>query len=78
MSCLLDAKADLNSPFFMQFTALSAAINQKQEPVDLLLLEHGANPNVVDSVGRTFLIEAAVATNKTDVVQALKAAGATE
>ena len=75
---LLDAKADLNSPSSMQFTALSAAINQKQEPVALLLLEHGANPNVVDSVGSTPRIKAAVATNKTDVVQALKAAGAIE
>ena len=78
MSYLLGAKADLNSASSGQLTALSAAINQKQEPVALLLLEHGANPNVVDSVGSTPLIEAAVATNKTDVVQALKAAGATE
>lgn len=42
-----------------------------------MLFEHGANPNVVDLVGSTPLIEAAVVTNKADVVQAFKAAEAT-
>ena len=35
---LLDAKADVNSLTSVQFKALSAAINQKQEPVVLLRL----------------------------------------
>jgi len=56
VSYLLDAKADVNSAS-NQITPLSAAIIQKHELIALLLLEHGANPNVVDSIGSTPLME---------------------
>lgn len=58
VSYLLDAKADLGSASAGQLTPLSAAVNQKHEGTALILIEHGANPNMVDPTGSTPLIEA--------------------
>lgn len=110
VSYFLDNKVDVNSPSSTGLTALSASIGQKQDPVAELLLERGANPNIVDpTTGSTSLIEVSWSGNlslvkallakgananykrpdngfsalkaagaKQDIVQALKAAGATE
>lgn len=40
-------------------TALSAAVIQEHEAIALLLLDHGADPNVVDSGGSMPIVEAA-------------------
>jgi len=75
VSSLLYAESDVNSASSSGLTALSAAVMQKHETIALLLLEHGANPNVVYSNGNTPLIEAAWQ-GSLPVLKALLAKGA--